>query len=56
MIEHRLTIEDLPARRDHAEAVTHDAFEAAEIHPVGARPVEPVDEEAMQIDDLCACA
>ena len=47
----------LAVRRDHAEAFAHDAFEAAEIRRVGASPaIEPVDEEAMQVDDLGAGA
>ncbi len=52
----RAAIEDLAVRRDHAEAFAHDAFEAAEVRRVGARGDEPVDEEAMQVDDLGAGA
>ena len=56
MVDDRVAIEDLAVRRDHAEAFAHDAFEAAEVHRVGARRDEPVDEEAMQVDDLGAGA
>ena len=52
MIDDRVAIEDMAAWRDHAEAFAHDTFEAAEVHFVGARRDEPVDEEAVQIDDL----
>ena len=54
MIDDRVAIEDLAVRRDHGEAFAHDSFEAAELHSVGSRGDKPVDEEAMQVDDLGA--
>ena len=56
MADDRVAIENLAVRRDHGEAVAHDALEAAEVRFIGARRNEPVNEKAMQVDDLGAGA